>query len=207
MNLKNIFLEITNNLDELDKDREKLLKIQRVIVRDCSIAIKSIHRKEFANYSNKIEEIKVNLENMSSVVNKNPGIFFNYLKTPEQEYSEAVCFYSIVNNLDLPSPVELNINQLNYALGLADVLGELRRYALDNIRNSQLEELNLVLEIMDEIYTYLFSLDYPSGLTKELRHKIDVGRNIIERTRADVSLTVRMNELKKSINDKLKNQQ
>jgi translin len=52
---------------------------------------------------------------------------------------------------------------------------------------------------MDEIYTYLFSVDYPSGLTQDLRHKTDIARNIIEKTRGDVSITLQMNELKSCI--------
>ena len=57
---------------------------------------------------------------------------------------------------------------------------------------------------MDEIYTNLFSLDYPPGITQDLRHKIDVGRNIIEKTRGDISLTLRISELKECIDDKIK---
>ena len=71
---------------------------------------------------------------------------------------------------------------------------------------TQLKDLNKVLESMEEIYTYLFSLDYPSGITKDLRHKTDVGRNIIEKTRGDISLTLQMKELSKFINDKLKSE-
>ena len=203
MNLKNVFSEITNVLDVIDKDREEILRINRKIIRDCSVAIKSIHRREFDIYTNKIDAIKLKLRELSNLVNKNLGVFFNYIRTPEQEYAEAVCFYSIINNQNLPTPSELNINHVNYILGLADVIGELRRYALDNIRNSKLEDLNQLLENMDEIHTNLFSLDYPSALTKDLRHKTDVGRNIIEKTRADISLSIRMNELRSCIDDKL----
>jgi translin len=49
---------------------------------------------------------------------------------------------------------------------------------------------------MDEIYTNLFSVDYPAGVTQDLRHKVDVARNIIEKTRGDVSLAIQMNDLK-----------
>ena len=84
-------------------------------------------------------------------------------------------------------------------MGLADVIGELRRYALDNIRNSQITDLNEILEKMDDIYAQLFSIDYPSGLTLDLRHKTDQARNLIEKTRGDVSISLQMNDLKKCI--------
>ena len=56
---------------------------------------------------------------------------------------------------------------------------------------------------MDEIHTNLFSLDYPSAMTKDLRRKTDIGRSIIEKTRADISLSIRMNELRSCLDDKL----
>jgi len=202
MNLKKAFSEISNLFDTLYNNREKILRLSRNIVRDCSIGIKHIHRKEFSMFQEKKNNIEIDLETLNSLVNENPGVFSKFLKTPEQEYTELVVFYSIVNDRDIPSPSELKISPLNFALGLADVIGELRRYALDNIRNSQTNELNKILESMDEIYTNLFSVDYPAGVTQDLRHKVDVARNIIEKTRGDVSLAIQMNDLKQCFENK-----
>lgn len=197
MNLKNAFSEIAELLEILYQDREEILRLSRNIIRDCSIAIKNIHRKEFNKFNDKINKIKINHQNLVKKVSKNPGLFFKYLKTPEQEYCELIAFYSIINKKDIPTPFELEVNPLNYILGLADVIGELRRYALDNIRNSQVEDLNEILEDMDEIYTYLFTIDYPVGVTQDLRHKVDIARNIIEKTRGDISLAIQMDDLKR----------
>jgi translin len=136
---------------------------------------------------------------LKQLVNLEPSNFTKFLKTPEQEYTEAVSFYAIINKQELPTPSQLNIDPLNYAFGLADVIGELRRYALDNIRNSQLSDLNQILEDMDEIYNNLFSLDYPSGITQDLRPKTDRARSLIEKTRGDVSISLQMNDLKRCI--------
>lgn len=196
MNLKKAFSEISNLFDTLYNSREKILRLSRNIVRDCSVGIKHIHRKEFSMFQEKKKKIELGLETLSGLVNKNPGVFSKFLKTPEQEYTELIVFYSIISDKEIPSPSELKISPINFALGLADVIGELRRYALDNIRNSQTNELNKILESMDEIYTNLFSVDYPVGVTQDLRHKVDVARNIIEKTRGDVSLAIQMNDLK-----------
>jgi len=199
MNLKNIFSELFEALDKLDHDREEILKISRTIIRECSIAIKHIHRKEFELCHEKINSIRDGHRELISLVNRNPGYFFKYLKTPEQEFAEAITFYSIVSKDELPNPKELGIDPLNYVFGLADLVGELRRYVLDNIRNSQIKDLNYILEIMDEIYTQLFTVDYPSGLTQDLRQKTDRARSIIEKTRGDISISLQMNELKTCI--------
>lgn len=201
MDLNKIFLEITKKLDELNQDREDIIKLSREMIRNCSIAIKSIHRKEFDAYQEKIKEINNNHENLLKLINKNPLVFGRYLKTPEQEYIEAVCLYSIIQDQPLPTPEDYGINQVNYLLGLADVIGELRRYALDQIRQDKFENLEKILDIMDNIYTQIFSLDYPKSLTHELRHKTDVARNLIEKTRGDISLSVQINKLNKKIQD------
>ena len=201
MDLNKIFLEITKKLDELNQDREDIIKLSREMIRNCSIAIKSIHRKEFDAYQEKIKKINNNHENLLKLINKNPLVFGKYLKTPEQEYIEAVCLYSIIQDQPLPTPEDYGINQVNYLLGLADVIGELRRYALDQIRQDKFENLEKILDIMDNIYTQIFSLDYPKSLTHELRHKTDVARNLIEKTRGDISLSVQINKLNKRIQD------
>jgi len=172
------------------------------MLRNCSIAIKSIHRKEFDVYSEKIKEIRLNHENLLQLVEKNLLVFGKYLKTPEQEYIEAVGLYAIINEENLPAPEDYNVQPINYLLGLADIVGELRRYVLDKIRTGNYENLDKTLDRMDEIYTFLFSLDYPKGLTHDLRRKTDVARGIIEKTRGDISLSIQIDRLNKNLTRK-----
>ena len=202
MSLNKIFAELNETLDKLDQDRENILKLSRTIIRNCSIAIKNIHRKEYSQYHQKVINIQKIHEDMRLLVSNNPGVFLKYLKTPEQEYTEAVVFYAVISKEPLPLPRDLNIDPINYALGLADVIGELRRYALDNIRNSIVDDLNYILEYMDDIYAHLFSIDFPAGLTQDLRRKTDQARNIIEKTRGDVSLSLQMSDLKKCMEER-----
>ena len=51
MNLNNIFAEIIKDLDELDTVREGILKLSREMVRNCSEIIKSLHRKDYEDFS------------------------------------------------------------------------------------------------------------------------------------------------------------
>ncbi|MFX1277158.1 MAG: hypothetical protein ACFFBP_01715 [Promethearchaeota archaeon] len=199
MNLKNIFAKIIKRLDEIDQDRENILKIARQIVRECSVAIKSIHRQEFNIYDEKINEIKENHDKLLKIIEKNPESFGGYKKTPEQEYMEALCLYSIINEQELPDPKKYNVSDVNFLLGLADVIGELRRHVLDKIRSGDVDKLNDILKKMEDIYTHLFSLDYPKGIIQELRRKTDVARGLIEKTRGEISLTMQMHQLKQHL--------
>jgi translin len=202
--LKENFSKVTKALDKLDEDREKILKISRETIRECSVAIKLIHRQELSEYQQRIDKIEEKLNNLRGLVNKNPGYFYKYLKTPEQEYAEAIILHAITTDQKIPTHLSLNIDPLHYALGFGDVVGELRRFILDMIRESNIEGINKILEKMDEIYSYLFSLDYPSGLTKDLRHKTDVARKLLEKTRGDISLSVQMNTLSELLKEKNK---
>ncbi len=202
MNLNKIFSDITKKLDALDRDREDILKLSRDMIRNCSVAIKEIHRKNFSQYLEKIKEIKSYHIELVGLVKKNPEVLGKYLKTAEQEFMEAVCLYALINNEDIPSPEEYGVDPLNYLLGLADVIGELRRFLLDKIRKDDVEDLDKYLDRMEDIYTNLFSLDYPKGLLEDLRQKTDADRGIIERTRGDVSISVQINKLNENLRKK-----
>jgi translin len=52
---------------------------------------------------------------------------------------------------------------------------------------------------MSEIYSHLFAIDYPKGITQDLRRKTDVARGIIEKTRGDISLSLQINRLNKNL--------
>jgi translin len=203
--LKENFSKVTSALDKLDEDREQILKLSREIIRKCSVAIKSIHRQDLGEYKRKIEKIQKGLKELKRLVNNNPGYFYKYLKTPEQEYAEARILHSIINKQETPTHASLNIDPLHYTLGFADVVGELRRHILDMMRETDIKGINRILEQMDEIYSHLFSLDYPSGLTKDLRHKTDVARKLLEKTRGDISLSVQMNNLSELLKKSQKN--
>jgi len=198
----NSFLDIKKRLDKIDQDREKLISLSRQMVRNCSVAIKAIHREDDGQYQEKIKEIIKNHTDLLEIVKSNPIMFSKYLKTPEQEYIEAVSLYAIINDQEIKKPEEYKVDDVNYLLGLADVVGELRRYVLDKLRRDQIEDLNDVLEKMENIYEVLFSFDYPKSITQDLRRKTDVARGIIERTRGDLSLSLQINKLNKNLEKK-----
>jgi translin len=52
---------------------------------------------------------------------------------------------------------------------------------------------------MDEIYALLVTVDYPDAVTHGLRRQTDLARGIIERTRADLTLSLREERLQNAI--------
>ena len=48
---------------------------------------------------------------------------------------------------------------------------------------------------MDDIYTVLITMDYPDAVTGGLRRLTDVARSILERTRGDLTISLRQEQL------------
>jgi len=104
-----------------------------------------------------------------------------------QEYAEAAILHSLITLKKYPTPEELGVEETDYVLGLADVPGELRRQALDSLREGNLEAAESSLETMEEIYLYLVEAEEASMMLKGMRRKLDVARGVTERTRAEVT--------------------
>ena len=78
-----------------------------------------------------------------------------------KELAEAETLFAVVAQQPLPDPDEMGIEYAAYLNGLGEAAGELRRYALDAVRRDDLAEAERALEAMDDIYTYLVTIDYP----------------------------------------------
>jgi translin len=79
------------------------------------------------------------------------------------------------------------------------VVGELRRRTLDILRSGYSEEAERLLGHMDEIYSVLVTMDYPDAITNGLRRQTDLARGIIEKTRGDVTFSLRGEHLTQAI--------
>ncbi len=109
------------------------------------------------------------------------------LSAARQEYVEAAILFSLVAEERYPAPEELGVDETDYVLGLADVPGELRRQALDRLREGDLEAAERFLEAMEEIYLCLIEAEEASMMLRGMRRKLDIARGVIERTRAEVT--------------------
>ena len=83
---------------------------------------------------------------------------------------------------------------------MAEAASELRRSALDKIRENNVLESEKYSEIMNEVVDVLESVDYPEGVTTGLRRTTDQLRSVVERTRGDITIALERKELERSIN-------
>ena len=96
-------------------------------------------------------------------------------------------------------PETLGIEYATYLNGLAEVTGELRRKTLDMLRQGYSPEAERLLACMDEIYALLITVDYPDAITNGLRRQTDLVRGIVERTRGDMTISLREQRLREAM--------
>mgnify|MGYP001378635019 CR=1 FL=1 len=200
------FTEIVHQAFEtLNQARDNALVQARQLTRLSANTIRAIHRSENdAAHQNLAEAGKIAADLKKSLV-KFPQLFFaGYTQDALKEYVEATLTCAIIENQRLPKPEVLDVEINTYLNGLAEVTGELRRRTLDILRQGYSPEAERLLGWMDEIYNLLVTVDYPDALTNGLRRQTDLVRGIVERTRGDLTLSLREERLQQALEQALK---
>ena len=129
-----------------------------------------------------------------------PDIYFaGYTQDAMKELAEAAITLALVTADRIPEPQELGVEVAAYLNGLGEAIGEMRRFALDSLRRDEIGEAERILQMMDDVYSQLVAIDYPDSLTRGLRRTTDMVRGVTERTRGDLTLTVRQERLSKEL--------
>jgi len=196
--LKTILKEIHDELREKEKIREEAQHDMRKATSLSKQAILFIHQKRFGEAKQLIEKAKETILSLAKTSIRYPVMIYSGLFSAAcQEYSEANIFLTLIEESRFVTPEELNVSSVDYVLGLADVIGEYRRLALDALRQGEVEKGEKCLHTMDEIYTELMGMDEAYMLVHGLRRKCDIARKIIEATRGDITQEVRRSSLKR----------
>jgi translin len=194
--LKTVLKKVKLELTEKDKVRDDAHEKMRKATSLSKQAILLIHQKRLEEAKKAVETAKKIITNLQGLAEECPIILYGGMFSAAlQEYSEANIFLGLVEESGFISPEDINVPSVDYVLGLADVVGELRRLALDALREGDVEKGEKCLETMDEIYIELLALDEAFMLVSGLRRKNDIARRIIETTRGDITQEVRRKSL------------
>jgi len=187
-NLDKIVDKIEKSIDDKDKVREKSLKTSREIIIGCRKSIQNIHQKKFKDAKVLINKSSKKLQTLYDITKEHPDLFHSgFVENAAQELVEAHCFYNVMKGKDLPDPDDIKTTYSSYLLGLCDLVGELRRRSLDNIREGKPKKADSCLNMMEDIYDVIIRFDYPSGLIP-IKKKQDMVRNLIEKTRGELAV-------------------
>ncbi len=195
-----ILKEIRKELKEKEKVREKAQEDMRKATSLSKRAILLLHQKRTKEAKKLIAKAKEIISRLNEASAGYPKIIYSGLfNAALQEYSEANIFLKSIEKAEFITPKEINVPSVDYVLGLADVIGEYRRLALDALRGGDVEKGEKCLQTMDEIYTELMAMDEAYMLVPGLRRKCDIARRIIETTRGDITQEVRRSSLERCL--------
>ena len=187
-NLEEIIDKIEKEIDEKNQVKEDVLHLSRSIVINCRKAIQKMHQNKLFDAKEMIKETSRFIAELYDTSKKFPDISSaGYAENAAQEYVEATCLYHILNNDNLPYPESLLTSNTSYLTGLCDVVGELRRKALDAMMNSEIETAHRFLDIMENMYDAILRFDYPSSLVP-IKRKQDVLRTLVEKTQGELAI-------------------
>jgi translin len=199
--LKTVLKEVKKELTQKDKVRENAQESMRKATSLSKQAILLIHQKRVEEAKKFIDNAKEIILRLQGLAKEYPEIIYSGMFSAAlQEYSEAHIFLRLIEESRFVSPKDINVPSVDYVLGLADVVGEYRRLALDALREGNVKKGEKCLETMDEIYIELMAMDEAYMLVPGLRRKCDIARRIIETTRGDITQEVR----RKSLEDYLR---
>jgi len=185
-NLDGIIGKIDARISEKEKIREDALRYSRDIIIACRRGIQQLHRKVPEEAEVFLKQASTRLKELYELTRNHPDIFnAGFVENAAQEYVELHCLSNIMRGLDLPDPDEIQATSSAYLLGLCDVVGELRRNALDCMLSGHTDKAQEYLHHMDRIYDAIMGFDYPSALVP-IKKKQDMIRALIEKTRGEL---------------------
>ena len=190
MELDRISDDVRRRFDQTMEARERALPASRKAIRSCANAIRAIHRGEFDTAHELMDQARAAIdEGLEAVRDEQQIRYAGYLQDAQKEYAEAkITEVVVTGSSELPTPEALGVEDAPYLNGMAEAIGEARRYILDLLRHGKVAEGEAVLTAMDDMYYVLVSMDYPDAITGNLRRSTDVARSLIERTRGDLSV-------------------
>jgi translin len=191
---------LQEQLAAVNAAREVALPACRRTIRASSRAIRAVHRQQFDDARGLIGEAKAAIQEAQRAVEPHPMIAFaGFLHDAEKEYVEAEVTLALVAQDPLPSAGELGVQPQAWFNGVAEAASELRRHALDRLRAGELDRAEQLLSEMDDVYDLLVTIDEPDAVTGGLRRTTDALRAVLERTRADLTLTAVQARLQRTI--------
>ncbi len=193
MSLDRMLNGIKKEMDAKDKRREEVYALCRELRRNSTKAIREVHKEDLKVASKYLKVAKGLIASLTE-----EDLCQNFVQEAVQEYAEAAIVMALLRREDPPSPRELGIPSEAYLLGLADAIGEIRRHVLDLIRRGEVRDVEYYLDLMDEMFHGIMAFDYPNALLP-IRRKQDVARSLLEKTRGEVTITMRQAELEKKM--------
>lgn len=195
--LAGIVEKIRGQLTAVNQLRDETLNRSRALIRACAESIRAIHRHEWDEAEAMLAAARAAAGEMVMALADYPMLYHaGYTQDALKELVEAHLLFAVVRGAPSPQPATLHVTGPTYLRGMSEAATEMRRFVLDMMRQGQVAEAEPYLDFMDEVYTLLITVDFPDSLTDGLRRHTDVLRTVLERTRGDLTLGFRQEQMR-----------
>lgn len=200
--LDTIAQRIQADFEARNDARDQALRSTRELIRTCATAIRASHRDEWDTAHDLLAEAdKVAQELQQALVPYPDLLSAGYTQDALKELVEAHVTFALASNAPIPEPETLGMCYSVYLNGLCEGASEIRRRCLDEMRRGDTAEAERLLEAMDEIYDILVTFDFPDAITGGLRRRVDQLRGVLERTRGDLTNSLRQDRLVQALKE------
>ena len=191
---------ITRQMEEVSELRDGALSRSRRLIRDCGRSIRAMHRHELGKAEKMLAAARRDAQAMVKALVDYPDLYHaGYTQDALKELVESHLLYAFITGGPLVTPDDLTVPGATYLKGLTEAATEMRRFALDLMRQDRVEEAAPFLTMMDEIYSLLITVDFPDAVTGGLRRQTDVLRGVLERTRGDLTTAMRQEKMQAAL--------
>ena len=199
-NLEAIVNEIRGEMTRISTVRDQTLQLSRALTRSCALSIRAIHRHEWEEAASMLHQARADAEVMVAPLLEMPTVYnAGYTQDALKELVEAHAVHAVVRGLPLPVPQEMFVTGATWLRGMSEAATEMRRFVLDQIRRGNVEGSLPLLDFMEEVYSQLVTVDFPDAVTDGLRRYTDTLRGVLERTRGDVTLALRQDQMRQAL--------
>jgi translin len=201
-NLDTIVEGIRDELEAKSSVRDTALQRSRALIRHCANAIRAVHRGDFEDAEALLTTTREAAYELTEGVGPYPDLYYaGYTRDALKEFVEAQVVYAFITDGTLPSNQDLGVEPSVYLNGLAEAASEMRRHALDLMRQNRLDRAEHMLGIMDDVYSHLITVDFPDAITGGLRRTTDMLRGVVQRTRGDLTTSIRQEMMRQALRD------
>ncbi len=167
---------IEKHLIVLQERKDRVMEVSRDVVRMAGKAITLMHAKRMAEAGAGVRRLRSRVAELKRL---EKGFEYNSMQA-HQEYVEAFAFYVILKEHRLVSLRETRAAEIAYLLGIMDLVGELKREAVDAIRERRMAAAEEYYEFMKSVYDSTRAMRFASALVPDFRRKQDTARIQIE---------------------------
>ncbi len=200
--LETISERIRADFEARNETRNEALRRSRELIRLCATAIRASHRDEWDTARELLAQADAVADGIREALTPYPDLLYaGYTQDALKELVEAHTTLALASSAPVPEPEMLEVSYPAYLNGLCEAASEMRRRCLDELRRGNTAEAERLLEAIDDVYDVLVTFDFPDAITGGLRRRVDQLRGVLERTRGDLTNSLRQDRLIRALRD------